>query len=105
MKRNNAVKTALWLLTGMAAMVAISRFTRGLGATTNLTDSTPWGFWIGFDVMAGVALAAGGFVLAGAVYIFRLERFRPLLRATVLTAFLGYLAVAIGLLFDLGVVV
>lgn len=103
MSRAKAVKGVLWTLTGMAVMVAIARFTRGLGATTNLTDSTPWGFWIGFDVMAGVALAAGGFVLAGAVYVFGLERYRPLLRATVLTAFLGYLAVAIGLTFDLGV--
>ncbi len=103
MKRSSKVKTVLWILTGMAAAVAIARFTRGLGATTNLTDSTPWGFWIGFDVMAGVALAAGGFVMAAAVYIFRIEKFRPLLRATVLTAFLGYVAVAVGLLFDLGV--
>ncbi len=102
MNRRNAVKTVLWLFTGMAVMVALSRFTRGLGATTNLTDSTPWGFWIGFDVMAGVALAAGGFVMAALVYIFRIERFRPFVRAAVLTAFLGYLAVAIGLMFDLG---
>ena len=36
--------------------------TKGMiGATTALTDLTPWGFWIGFDVMGGVALAAGDF--------------------------------------------
>jgi len=102
MKRSNIVKNILWVLTGMAVVVAVARFTRGLGATTNLSDSTPWGFWIGFDVMAGVALAAGGFVLAAAVYIFRIEKLRPFLRAAVLTAFLGYVAVAVGLLFDLG---
>ncbi len=102
MKRSNIIKTVLWVLTGMAVVLAVARFTRGLGATTNLSDSTPWGFWIGFDVMAGVALAAGGFVLAAAVYIFRIEKLRPFLRAAVLTAFLGYVAVAVGLLFDLG---
>ena len=47
----------------------------GLGATTNLSDATPWGLWVGFDVMGGVALAAGGFIMTAAVYIFRLERF------------------------------
>ncbi|HUT54772.1 MAG TPA: Ni/Fe-hydrogenase cytochrome b subunit [bacterium] len=103
MTRRNAVKGILWAFTGMAVVVAASRFSRGLGATTNLTDSTPWGFWIAFDVMAGVALAAGGFVMAAVVYIFRIEKYHDFARPAVLTAFLGYLAVAIGLTFDLGV--
>jgi len=103
MTRRNTVKGILWALTGMAIVVAIARFTRGLGATTNLTDSTPWGFWIGFDVMAGVALAAGGFVMAAVVYIFRVEKYHDFARPAVLTAFLGYVAVAVGLMFDLGV--
>jgi Ni/Fe-hydrogenase subunit HybB-like protein len=67
-----------------------------------LNDWTPWGFWIGFDVMGGVALAAGGFVIAAVVYIFHLEKYRPLVRPAILTAFLGYLAVIFGLLCDLG---
>ena len=96
------VKSILWLLTGIAATIAVARFARGLGAVTALTDDTPWGLWIGFDVMSGVALAAGGFVVAATVYVFRLEKYRPLLRPAVLTAFLGYVAVVLGLLFDLG---
>ncbi len=96
------VKSLLWFLVGVGVVVGIARFVNGLGATTNLTDTTPWGLWIGFDVMGGVALAAGGFVIAALVYVFKLERFRPILRAAVLTAFLGYMAVAFGLLFDLG---
>jgi len=102
MERKNAVKGVLWLLTGMALVLAVSRFSRGLGATTNLSDSQPWGFWISFDVISGVALAAGGFVMAAIVYIFRIEKFKGFVRAAVLTAFLGYIAVAIGLAFDLG---
>ncbi len=102
MARRTIVKDVLWLLVGMAAAVALARFLRGLGATTALTDSTPWGLWIGFDVMAGVALAAGGFVIAGAYYIFRIEKFKPFVRPAVLTAFLGYVAVVVGLMFDLG---
>lgn len=96
------VKGALWFFVGIAAVVAVARFLAGLGAVTNLSDRTPWGLWVGFDVMGGVALAAGGFVIAATVYVFRAERFRPLLRPAVLTAFLGYVAVAVGLLFDLG---
>ncbi|MBI2842285.1 MAG: Ni/Fe-hydrogenase cytochrome b subunit [Armatimonadetes bacterium] len=78
------------------------RFIKGLGAATNLSDTTPWGIWIGFDILCGVALAAGGFTLAAGVYIFRLDRYRPILRATILTAFLGYLMAIVSLLYDIG---
>ena len=62
--RLSVLKTFLWAAVGVLAAVTVVRFTRGLGAVTNLSDAAPWGLWIGFDVMAGVALAAGGFVLA-----------------------------------------
>jgi len=78
------------------------RFTRGLGAVTNLSDPYPWGLWIGFDVLCGVALAAGGYVLATTVYLFGMEHYRPLLRPAILTGFLGYFFVVVALLVDLG---
>ncbi len=78
------------------------RFFYGLGASTNLSDQFPWGIWIGFDVLCGVGLAAGGFTLAAIVYIFNIKRFEPIIRPTILTAFLGYVLVIIGLMFDLG---
>ena len=78
------------------------RFTQGLGASTALSDSFPWGLWIGFDILCGVALAAGGFTISACVYIFNIQRFKPIVRPTILTAFLGYLLVIIALLFDLG---
>jgi len=58
------VKLLLWAIMGVWAVVTVARFTHGIGATSGLTDVAPWGFWIAFDVMAGVALAAGGFVVA-----------------------------------------
>jgi Ni/Fe-hydrogenase subunit HybB-like protein len=73
-----------------------------LGAATNLSDRVPWGLWIGFDVLCGVGLAAGGFAITTAVYILHLERLRPLVRPAVLTAFLGYLLVILALMYDLG---
>jgi len=96
------VKAILWAMMGVWAVVTVARFTQGLGATSALTDVAPWGFWIAFDVMAGVALAAGGFVIAAAVYIFGLEKYHSLARPAILTALLGYIAVAVGLLYDLG---
>jgi Ni/Fe-hydrogenase subunit HybB-like protein len=101
-RRLTTLKTVLWALVGVWTAVTAVRFAHGLGAVTNLSDAAPWGLWIGFDVMSGVALAAGGFVLAGIVYIFGLERYRPFVRAAILTALLGYVAVAVGLLYDLG---
>ena len=78
------------------------RFTEGLGASTNLSDDFPWGLWIGFDVITGVGLAAGGFTIAGMVHIFNLKRFEPIVRPAILTAFLGYTLVIFGLMYDLG---
>lgn len=101
------VKLTFWqallipiLLFGVVS--AVVRYGFGLGAATNLSDSFPWGLWIGFDVLVGVGLAAGGFTIAAAVHIFHIEKYEPIARPAVLTAFLGYLLVCVGLLFDLG---
>jgi octaheme c-type cytochrome (tetrathionate reductase family) len=80
----------------------LARLFNGLGAVTNLDDSFPWGIWIAIDVACGVALAAGGFTTAALVDIFGRRRFKPLLRPAILTAWLGYFLVAVGLMFDLG---
>jgi Ni/Fe-hydrogenase subunit HybB-like protein len=90
------------VLAATGTVAAVLRFTRGLGASTNLSDQFPWGLWIGFDVLCGVGLAAGGFTITAIVYVFNLKRFTPIIRPTVLTAFLGYVFVAVALLFDLG---
>lgn len=82
--------------------IAIVRFSQGLASTTNLSDTNPWGLWIGFDVLSGVGLAAGGYVMATAVHVFKLKDYQPVVRAAILTGFLGYFFVVIGLLFDLG---
>jgi Ni/Fe-hydrogenase subunit HybB-like protein len=84
------------------AGITVLRFTRGLGAVTNLSDRFPWGLWVGFDVLCGVGLAAGAFTLTAIVHVFNLRRFEPIVPPTVLTGFLGYLLVIAGLLFDLG---
>jgi Ni/Fe-hydrogenase subunit HybB-like protein len=91
---------AIILAVGIPAVVY--RFVYGIGAASNLTQTNPWGLWIGLDVMSGVALAAGGFTVATAVYIFGLKEYHAIVRPAVLTGFLGYLFVVIGLCADLG---
>ncbi|NLC77605.1 MAG: polysulfide reductase NrfD, partial [Clostridia bacterium] len=44
----------------------------------------------------------GAFTTAAVVYIFNRKKFAPLLRPAILTGFLGYILVALGLVFDLG---
>lgn len=78
------------------------RFLFGIGAVTNLNNQYPWGLWIGVDVAAGVALAAGGFTSAALVYIMHRERFHIIARPALLTAMLGYTFVAIGVVTDIG---
>lgn len=81
---------------------AYVRYAHGLGAVSNMSDQFPWGIWIGFDVLCGVMLAAGGFIVTGAVHLLNIERLHSIVRPTVLTAFLGYCLVIVGLCFDLG---
>jgi Ni/Fe-hydrogenase subunit HybB-like protein len=109
----------LWIL--------VVRFTQGLGAVTNLNQEYPWGFWIGFDVITGVAFAGGAYIITfvvyvmrlekyitgvafagGAyiitfvVYVMRLEKYHPIVRATVLNGLLAYIFYAGALVLDLG---
>lgn len=101
------IKITFWKFVFLAIMAVGAygtyvRFFHGLGASTNLSDKFPWGIWIGFDVLCGVMLAAGGFTLTAAVHILNIKKLEPIVRPTVLTAFLGYALVSIALIFDLG---
>lgn len=82
--------------------VTVRRFTGGLSAVTNLSDHYPWGLWIAFDLLVGVALAAGGYVTSAAVYIFGMKRFHAAVRPAILTGFLGYALVVLALHYDVG---
>ena len=86
----------------VGGILTVMRFAGGLGAVTNLDDNYPWGIWIGFDLLCGVALAAGGYVTSAACYIFGLKRFHAAVRPAILTAFLGYALVVLALHYDVG---
>ena len=95
-------KLVFFFLMAAGLYATFLRFTRGLGASTNLTDQFPGGIWISFDVLCGVMLAAGGFTLTATVHILNVKRMHSIIRPTILTAFLGYVLVCVALMYDLG---
>lgn len=74
----------------------------GIGSMTNMSQEFPWGIWIGFDVVTGVAFAGGAYVITAMVYVFRMDKYHSIVRATVLNGLLAYCFYAGALLLDLG---
>ena len=103
---NSSMFTPFNVVAGIIIIVGlyltVSRFFGGLGTVTNLNHNNPWGIWIGFDLLCGVTLAAGGYVTSAACYIFGLKRFHSAVRPAILTAFLGYVLVVLALHYDVG---
>jgi Ni/Fe-hydrogenase subunit HybB-like protein len=106
LKPRGKVITPFNIITGIIILVGIGlivlRFAKGLGAITNLSQAYPWGIWIGFDVVTGVAFAGGAYILTFAVHILKVEKYEPIVRATVLNGFLAYVFYSGALLLDLG---
>ncbi len=88
------------ILMGLALIVI--RFWKGIGSVTNLNQEIPWGLWIGFDVVTGVAFAGGAYVITFMVYILNIRKYKSIVRVTVLNGFLAYVFYAGALLLDLG---
>jgi Ni/Fe-hydrogenase subunit HybB-like protein len=86
----------------LGLILIVIRFWKGLGAVTNLTQEVPWGLWIGFDVVTGVAFAGGAYVLTFMVYILNMQKYHSIVRITILNGFLAYVFYAGALLLDLG---
>ncbi len=103
---NKTLFTPFNVIAGVIVIVGIVltilRFTMGLGTVTNLSNTQPWGLWIGFDLMCGVALAAGGYTTSAACYIFGMKKYHSAVRPAILTGFLGYTTVLVSLLYDVG---
>jgi Ni/Fe-hydrogenase subunit HybB-like protein len=86
----------------LGVIIIVIRFIHGIGSVTNLTQEVPWGLWIGFDVVTGVAFAGGAYVITFMVYILNLHKYHSIVRVTVLNGFLAYMFYAGALLLDLG---
>ncbi len=94
------VIVAIIFVTGLYATYI--RFFEGFRASTNLSDQMPWGLWVGLGTLCGIGLSAAGFGISAAVYLLGMERYRPILRASILISFLGYLTVCVGYLYEIG---
>jgi formate dehydrogenase iron-sulfur subunit len=93
-----------WAMLALIAFGVLSigaRFLRGLGGSTNLSNTYPWGLWIVFDLV-WIALAAGAFATAGIIYVFQRKDLYSLGRSAVLLGFLSYSFVTVTLVADLG---
>ncbi len=86
----------------VGVVILYFRFTQGLGSVTNLNQEFPWGFWIGFDVVTGVAFAGGAYIITFVVYVMRVEKYHSIVRVTVLNGLLAYIFYAGALVLDLG---
>ena len=102
MNRVKTFKSILWAITGLAVAFGTIRMFYGLGAVSNLSDATPWGIWKGLNVVPGIALAGGGFVVTAVIYIMRRTEFARYTKVVVLLSFLGYLTAATALVAELG---
>lgn len=103
-KRDHNLRLVMGFLAILVALgvgAGLWRLGAGLGRSTALTDEIPWGIWIGFDFSL-IAFSGAAFTMAGLVYILRQHQFRPALRTAVLTGLLGYTAVLVLLVLDLG---
>ncbi|MBN2227708.1 MAG: polysulfide reductase NrfD [candidate division Zixibacteria bacterium] len=102
MNRLSVTKSILWFITGLAVTFGAARMFFGLGAVSNLSDATPWGIWKGINVVPGIALAAGGFVVTAIIYVMRHHEYHRYAKVSVLLAFLGYITAATALVVELG---
>jgi Ni/Fe-hydrogenase subunit HybB-like protein len=80
----------------------IMRYAQGLGAVTHASNDQPWSLFLNWGLFTGVPLAATGYIMASAVYLFGQKNYHPMVRPAVLTGFIGYLFAVIFLLVDLG---
>jgi formate dehydrogenase iron-sulfur subunit len=94
----NAVLLGL-IVVGLISMMA--RFALGLGGSTHLSNTYPWGLWIVFDLV-WIAVAAGAFATAGIIYVFQRKDLYAMGRAAVLMGLLSYSFVTVTLIADLG---
>jgi len=80
----------------------IVRFTKGIGAVSNLSDGYPWGIWVAYDVGIGTAIACGGYAVAILSYILNRGAYHTLVRSAILTSLFGSFLAAISVLVDIG---
>jgi len=83
-------------------ILIVYRLANGISSVVHEVPEYPWGIWIGFIVMVGVAFAGGAYVSAFVVYVLGGEKYHSIVRLAVLNGFLAYMFYAGAILLDLG---
>ena len=97
--------TPFKVLAGFAAfagLLVLIRYVMGIGTVSNLNDGYPWGIWIAYDVVAGTAIACGGYSMAILVYVLNKGEYHPLIRPALLASMFGYTLAAVSIFIDIG---
>lgn len=89
-------------LVAIAGIIVIKRFIFGIGSVSNLSDGYPWGIWIAYDVVAGTAIACGGYSMALLVYVFNKGEYHPLVKPALMASMFGYTLAGLSILVDIG---
>ncbi len=93
------------VLVGMAlfaGLLVLIRFIFGLASVANMNDGFPWGIWIAYDVVAGTAVACGGYAMALMVYVMNKGEYHHLVRPALLASMFGYTLAGVSIFFDVG---
>ena len=96
--KTRIVMLAIFLVT---LLLMVWRFCVGLGVSSNLSDTYPWGLWIGAD-MNVIALAGAGFSMAIITHVFHAHKYEPMARRCLLISFIGYVLVLLILIIEIG---
>ncbi len=87
---------------GFALLLIAIRYIFGIGAVSHLNDGYPWGIWIAYDVVAGTAIACGGYAMAIMVYVMNKGQYHPLVRPALLASLFGYTLAGASIFVDIG---
>jgi Ni/Fe-hydrogenase subunit HybB-like protein len=94
------IVTAIVLLFAWGSWGVFLRFTQG-HELANYGSYVPWGLWVsGYIYFVG--LSAGAFYLSSMIYLFNIEKLRPIGRTALLISVITLLISLVCILFDLG---
>jgi Ni/Fe-hydrogenase subunit HybB-like protein len=88
------------IVAGLA--IIVYRFIHGLESVTNLSQDVPWGIWKAFNVVVGVAMAGGAYVLVFITHVLHVKKYEPVLKIAVLNGLLAYIFYSAALILELG---
>lgn len=83
-------------------IIIVYRFMHGLESVTNLSQDVPWGIWKAFNVVVGVAMAGGAYVLVFITHVLHVKKYEPILKIAVLNGLLAYVFYSAALVLELG---